>query len=138
MKLLSVLSPTMNFEGGHISSLPICIPDKNADYTTKVENCISISKDDWDSYETSWDFKRNPLAVSSIPAVFGAEYCGKYVTRLEDHYYAWKNECKERFENLQINEEELNRIFIDIYGLQDELTPDVADKDCLLYTSRCV
>ena len=61
MKLLSVLSPTMNFEGGHISSLPICIPDKNADYTTKVENCISISKDDWDSYETSWDFKRNPL-----------------------------------------------------------------------------
>lgn len=61
MKLLSVLSPTMNFEGGHISSLPICIPDKHADYTTKVENCISISKDDWDSYETSWDFKRNPL-----------------------------------------------------------------------------
>lgn len=61
MKLLSVLSPTMNFEGGHISSLPICIPDNNADYTTKVENCISISKDDWDSYETSWDFKRNPL-----------------------------------------------------------------------------
>ena len=61
MKLLSVLSPTMNFEGGHISSLPICIPDKNADYTTKVENCISISKDDWDSYETSWDFKRNLL-----------------------------------------------------------------------------
>ena len=61
MKLLSVLSPTMNFEGGHISSLPICIPDKNADYTTKVENCISISKSDWDSYETSWDFKRNPL-----------------------------------------------------------------------------
>ena len=133
MKLLSVLSPTMNFEGGHISSLPICIPDKNADYTTKVENCISISKDDWDSYETSWDFKRNPLAVSSIPAVFGAEYCGKYVTRLEDHYYAWKNECKERFENLQINEEELNRIFIDIYGLQDELTPDVADKDVTVH-----
>ena len=61
MKLLSVLSPTMNFEGGHISSLPICIPDNSADYTAKVEKCISISKDDWDSYETSWDFKRNPL-----------------------------------------------------------------------------
>ncbi|MEI3416542.1 MAG: BREX-1 system adenine-specific DNA-methyltransferase PglX [Christensenellaceae bacterium] len=133
MKLLSVLSPTMNFEGGHISSLPICIPDNSADYTAKVEKCISISKDDWNSYETSWDFKRNPLAVSSIPAVFGAEYCDKYVTRLEDHYYAWKNECKERFENLQINEEELNRIFIDIYGLQDELTPDVADKDVTVH-----
>ena len=61
MKLLSVLSPTMNFEGGHISSLPICIPDNSADYTAKVEKCISISKDDWNSYETSWDFKRNPL-----------------------------------------------------------------------------
>ena len=55
------------------------------------------------------------------------------MTRLEDHYYAWKNECKERFENLQINEEELNRIFIDIYGLQDELTPDVADKDVTVH-----
>lgn len=61
MKLLSVLSPTMNFEGGHISSLPICIPDKSTDYITKVEKCISISRDDWDSYETSWDFKRHPL-----------------------------------------------------------------------------
>ena len=61
MKLLSVLSPTMNFEGGHISSLPICIPDKCTDYTTKVEMCISLSRIDWDSYETSWDFKRNPL-----------------------------------------------------------------------------
>lgn len=61
MKLLSVLSPTMNFEGGHISSLPICIPDKCTDYITKVEKCISLSRTDWDSFETSWDFKRNPL-----------------------------------------------------------------------------
>ena len=118
MKLLSVLSPTMNFEGGHISSLPICIPDKNADYTTKVENCISISKDDWDAYETSWDFKRNPLVNGN---------------RLSAAYAAWKQECENRFRQLKENEEELNRIFIDIYGLQDELTPDVADKDVTVH-----
>lgn len=61
MKLLNVLSPTMNFEGGHISSLPICIPDSQTRYAENVHSCISVSQEDWDSYETSWDFKRNPL-----------------------------------------------------------------------------
>ena len=130
--ILGILNPTLNYQAGNIKSLPLLI-DREDEVDERVYQNIQISKEDWDSYETSWDFKRNPLAVSSIPAVFGAEYCGKYVTRLEDHYYAWKNECKERFENLQINEEELNRIFIDIYGLQDELTPDVADKDVTVH-----
>lgn len=128
--LLRIINPTMNNNIKDILNMPFI---KNTNFSPRVEclvqRNISISKQDWDSFETSWDFQRHPLAVSSIPAVFGAEYCGKYVTRLEDHYYAWKNECKERFENLQINEEELNRIFIDIYGLQDELTPEVEDKD---------
>lgn len=133
-EFLSIFSPTINFQAGDIANIPVAIEvDKIEDVEKVVSENIQVSKKDWDSYETSWDFKRNPLAVSSIPAVFGAEYCGKYVTRLEDHYYAWKNECKERFENLQINEEELNRIFIDIYGLQDELTPDVADKDVTVH-----
>ena len=128
----AMLSPTLGVSPEDVLNIPI--PTMNPeDVEHVVEKNIATSKEDWDSYETSWDFKRNPLAVSSIPAVFGAEYCGKYVTRLEDHYYAWKNECKERFENLQINEEELNRIFIDIYGLQDELTPDVADKDVTVH-----
>ena len=133
-EFLSFFSPTINFQAGDIANIPVAIEvDKIEDVEKVVSENIQVSKKDWDSYETSWDFKRNPLAVSSIPAVFGAEHCGKYVTRLEDHYYAWKNECKERFENLQINEEELNRIFIDIYGLQDELTPDVADKDVTVH-----
>ena len=131
-RIAEITMPTINFKCGVIKTLPdLCI--KNDDVEKLTQANIENSKNDWDSFETSWDFQRHPLAVSSIPAVFGAEYCGKYVTRLEDHYYAWKNECKERFENLQINEEELNRIFIDIYGLQDELTPDVADKDVTVH-----
>ena len=134
--ILNLISPTLNFNENHIGSIPV-IESEDQEILRTIDDivisCVHISTADWDSYETSWDFKRNPLAVSSIPAVFGAEYCGKYVTRLEDHYYAWQNECKERFENLQINEEELNRIFIDIYGLQDELTPDVADKDVTVH-----
>ena len=133
-ELLGVINQTLNFNAGDIEKLPLAFSDKMESIVISLsDDCIAKEKSDWDSYETSWDFKRNPLVVSSIPAVFGAEHCGKYVTRLEDHYYAWKNECKERFENLQINEEELNRIFIDIYGLQDELTPDVADKDVTVH-----
>ena len=137
--ILELYNPTINVMPDDLRNLPLTYLQASICCNHQVNKAVILSKTDWDSYETSWDFKRNPLAVSSIPAVFGAEYCGKYVTRLEDHYYAWKNECKERFENLQINEEELNRIFIDIYGLQDELTPDVADKDVTVhrvFTSR--
>ena len=129
---LNVLNLTLTFNINNVEAIPVIL-DSEKVIEHIVSQCVLDAVNDWDSYETSWDFKRNPLAVSSIPAVFGAEYCGKYVTRLEDHYYAWKNECKERFENLRINEEELNRIFIDIYGLQDELTPDVADKDVTVH-----
>lgn len=118
MKLLSVLSPTMNFEGGHISSLPICIPDSQTGYAENVHSCISVSQEDWDSYETSWDFKRHPLVNGN---------------NLSAAYAAWKQECEDRFQQLKANEEELNRIFIDIYGLQDELTPDVADKEVTVH-----
>ena len=52
---------------------------------------------------------------------------------ISDKYAAWKRECEDRFQQLKKNEEELNRIFIDIYGLQDELTPDVADKDVTVH-----
>ena len=83
------------------------------------KNTTLISKSDWDSYETSWDFQRHPLLHS--------------VSYLADAYTAWKAECEQRFLQLKTNEEELNRIFIGIYGLQDELTPDVADKDVTVH-----
>ena len=120
LSILSCLSPTLNYEVGHICSIPILsgITDNEQIEQTAAQNQV-ISKTDWDAYEISWDFQRHPLLrpVSSLP----------------DAYTAWKAECEQRFLQLKTNEEELNRIFIVIYGLQDELTPDVADKDVTVH-----
>ena len=86
---------------------------------------IALSKSDWDSDETSWDFTVHPLIPKNIDFKDKAAISIKISERFE----AWKNECEERFNKLKSNEEELNRIFIEIYGLQDELTPEVEDKD---------
>lgn len=112
--ILQILSPTLNYEVGHIASLPILqsIPDS---VVPVVQSNIAISREDWDAFETSWDFKRHPLI--------------RKVDTIEEAFLAWEKECAERFRQLKANEEELNRIFIEIYGLQDELTPDVEDKD---------
>lgn len=118
--LIHTLSQTINYEVGTIKAMPVIIAN---DIKTTVEDisneCIIISKTDWDSYETSWDFKKHPLLRS--------------VSRLADDYTAWKDECEQRFQQLKAKEEELNRIFIDIYGLQDELTPEVAEKDVTVH-----
>ena len=134
MEILKVIAPTINYQCGDIANIPVLLEEeKKLIVTTTVQNNITLSKTDWDSYETSWDFKRHPMTVSSHTVVFGEEYKDKLFTHLIDHYRVWKKECEDRFINLQMNEEELNRIFIDIYGLQDELTPDVADKDVTVH-----
>ena len=130
--ILRILNPTLNYQAGNIKSLPIIFSREN-EVDSLVDSNINLSKYDWDSYETSWDFKRHPMTVSSHTVVFGEEYKDKLFTHLIDHYRVWKKECEDRFINLQMNEEELNRIFIDIYGLQDELPPDVADKDVTVH-----
>ena len=115
--ILGILNPTLNYQAGNIKSLPLLI-DREDEVDERVYQNIQISKEDWDSYENSWDFKRNPLVVGNS---------------LSAAYAAWKQECEDRFNQLKANEEELNRIFIDIYGLQDELTPDVAEKDVTVH-----
>lgn len=114
LNVVKMLNPTLNFQVKDIRSMPIIIERENV-VNQIVGMTINISKIDWDSFETSWDFKRHPLVrpVSSVAEAFGQ----------------WENECENRFNQLKANEEELNRIFIDIYGLQDELTPEVEDKD---------
>ena len=72
-------------------------------------------RDSWDSFENSWDFKKHPLL--------------RNVSTISEAFTQWQSECDDRFNQLKANEEELNRVFIDIYGLQDELTPEVEDKD---------
>lgn len=114
--LVAALSPTLNFEVGKLRQSPIIFDEnKNEFITKKVDNCIYISKSDWDAFETSWDFTKHHL-LRNKPTISEA-------------YAEWEAECNARFAQLKANEEELNRIFIDIYGLQDELTPEVEDKD---------
>ena len=91
------------------------LPYIDTDLCGLVKDNISLSRADWDSFETSWDFKRHPLV--------------RGVSTVAEAFAAWETECNDRFTRLKANEEELNRIFIDIYGLQDELTPEVEEKD---------
>lgn len=144
---LKVLSPTLNYEVGHISKLPVYIIER---YKIIVENIakqnISISKLDWDSHETSWDFQHNELislinfteqslAKESLTALFSNTTYSNVVTqqadeslravKLQDLMERYHQKWNALFMQLHANEEELNRQFIDIYDLQDELTPDV-------------
>lgn len=115
--LSKVLNPTINFSAGVIANLPILIDEKSiSKINVIVDNNIEIEKKDWNAYENSWDFKKYPLISCSVNKVSTA-------------FEMWLKECDESFNQLKANEEELNRIFIDIYGLQDELTPEVEDKD---------
>ncbi|EJT5935285.1 BREX-1 system adenine-specific DNA-methyltransferase PglX [Clostridium perfringens] len=118
-KIANILNPTNNFTIDSISNIPLINKDVNCIEKNVDENII-ISQKDWDSFETSWDFEKHPLL--------------KYLDNSEDNkissaFSKWEEECENNFNQLKSNEEELNRIFIDIYGLQDELTPEVEDKD---------
>lgn len=115
-RYLAFLAPTLNFQPGCIAKIAfnqnICQENEIDEF---VSTNISLSKSDWDAFETSWDFPKHPL-LRNKPTISEA-------------YAEWEAECNTRFAQLKANEEELNRIFIDIYGLQDELTPEVEDKD---------
>lgn len=120
------IQPTMNNQPGTIGGLPLII-NENIDIKKIVMENIALARLDWDSFETSWDFKCHPLiSVISHNRAFIDDTID---IDLAECYTCWENECNERFNQLKANEEELNRIFIDIYGLQDELTPEVEDKD---------
>lgn len=127
ISLLKILSPSMGFESGYLRKLPLMETNNMEIIETNVRECILESCKDWDSFEISWDFKRHPL-LSVIPRN-STLFKNTDDIDLAECYTCWENECNERFNQLKANEQELNRIFIDIYGLQDELTPEVEDKD---------
>lgn len=109
-----MLNPTATLQSGDLGKIPVVFQECEK-ISKIVDENISLSKSDWDAFETSWDFTKHPL-LSNKPTISEA-------------YAEWEAECNARFTQLKANEEELNRIFIDIYGLQDELTPEVEDKD---------
>lgn len=132
---VQIVSPTLNYEVGHIKTIPVIFDEeKHGMVDEKVGNCIRFSKIDWDSFETSWDFKCHPL-IPNIRGVWDTDEMKNGTDNLPQRLYieacfdTWQELCDNRFAQLKANEEELNRIFIDIYGLQDELTPEVEDKD---------
>jgi len=129
------LSPTVDYSAGSVAKLPIA-PEvlTSGMITSMVDDCIKGSASDWDSFEISKDFKRHPLAPltkerqEQETSQFRSSRMEKF-GRIAWHFEKWVQECEDRFAQLKANEEELNRIFIDIYGLQDEITPEVEDKD---------
>ena len=131
--ILNLYNPTINVMPDDLRNLPLAYIHSDLDTSNAVQLCINLCKTDWDSFETSWDFQIHPL-------VKHASFSMQEMTQDREHHIIdmnyireaftnWSNDCYIRFHQLKANEEELNRIFIDIYGLQDELTPEVEDKD---------
>lgn len=113
--ILEVLAPTINFQAGDIANIPVILDMSQYEKIEElVDSNIDISKADWDSYEISWDFLKSPL-ISSY-------------TYISEAVQNWKTICKTRFSKLKNNEIKINEIFIDIYGLQEELVSEVDNK----------
>ena len=114
--LLEVLNPTMNIQTNDIKSLPYLFSKTHQHRIEQlVQENIELSRQDWDSFEISWNFKKHPFI--------------RGLDSIQEAFARWEKECEQRFYALKANEEELNRIFIEIYGLQDELSPKETDKE---------
>ncbi len=146
-KFLLYLSPTLDYGVGAMAKLPTIY---DFEYSNSiiliVSECIELCRSDWDSFEISWDFKEHPFikwskelwdatAIGATMQYYYGEHI-KVTCPLELCFMLWQGECNDRFKKLKANEEELNHIFIDIYGLQDELNSEVYDKDITVYSAN--
>ena len=112
---MMIFNPTLNFQVGNVASLPVLSDVNGHAHADEISNqAISISKTDWDNFETSWDFQTHPLLRSGVPTLAAA-------------FAHWEAQSEAAFRELQRLEEENNRYWIDAYGLGDELTPEVPD-----------
>lgn len=139
---IRILNPTINININDVANVPIIEKSKDLVIDLCREN-ITLSKADWDSFEISCDFKENPLVrlseciwdVTGVGATMFSYY-GEHMkvnSNMELCYHLWKIQCNERFKQLKVNEEELNRVFIEIYGLQDELVPEESDENVTVH-----
>lgn len=122
--LLQIINPTINTTVNSVLCLPYSSGDDDNRISEIVDNCLDSSKFDWDSYEISWDFLEHPLLPNN------------YSNKISDCFNSWERTANQRFSHLKKFEEELNRIFIDIYGLQDELTPEIEDKEVTVHKAN--
>lgn len=109
--LLRVITQTMNLQCGDLNRLPVILPDTEtlAEIETLVQRCIETAKEDWDSFEASWDFSTHPLTQCK---------------NLHDSWKLWQAQCEQRYDRMQALERQLNRIFLSVYGMESELSPE--------------
>lgn len=132
--ILLILAPTLDFHEGQLAKIPTIIDKSQRDIVTALSNeNIILSKQEWDSFETSWDFKLHPLVKMVSPKAWNGTPYGGINFSMESMFQNLKDEYNDCFTRLKSNEERLNRIFIDIYGLQDELTPEVPDSEVTVH-----
>lgn len=116
LRIAKMISPTMNYEVGHIASFPIIINQNKIDEVSRlVKECIAITKSDWDSYEKSWDFDKHPLIPSQNTECL-----------LSDKFDEWKSVTESRFNRLKELETSINVIFEEIYSMDGD---DSASQD---------
>lgn len=118
--LLNILNPTINIQAGDVKRIPI-VKSHTSQTAGYVSSCIESSSIDWNDFEISEEFSTLPI-LRHI-----AEHNRNWT--VEAAFNQWKQEAQDRFDQLKKNEEELNKIFIDLYGLQDELSPEESDKE---------
>ena len=118
---IHIINPTVANQPGDIGAIPVSLSDeiKIIKISNIVENAIELSKQDWDSYETSWEFTKNPIICTQEPS-------------LEQAFNTWQQQNADAVAEMKRLEEENNRLFIDAYGLQDQFTPDVPDEQITL------
>ena len=116
MEFLSFLAPTMDYNAGAVGKLPVHIDDeKKSEIISLVDECISISREDWDAFEISWDYKKSPLIRNT--------------GLISEAYRQWSEECDRRFSKLKENEEHLNDIFIHMYGFESIVDSSVKEEN---------
>jgi type II restriction/modification system DNA methylase subunit YeeA len=119
--ILKTISPTLNFEVGHIASLPLLSDSRSSGHRDLIENLVSLARADWDNFETSWDFTDSPLLRPELKG-----------QALESSWRVWEAQCSNAIRRMQELETENNRLFIAAYGLDGELQPEVPDDQITL------
>ena len=126
---LDISNATINYQPGDVAGIPVVF-GKIQEVEKRVRKCIEIVKNDWDSFETSWDYLAHPLIVKNTDYVNQ-----KSGVLIAQQYGTWRTVCERRFLKLKEIEEEINRLFIEIYGLTKVLTPRISDQDVTIQTT---
>lgn len=125
VEILKIIAPTMHFQAGDIRVIPVAKPIEIIPQE-KVEENIKLSKEDWDSFENSWDFRTHPLiAIMHNAGIM----LGQGQTLLSECYSYWRDDCENRYNILRCNEEQINRIVIDLYDLANEVPFQVEEEN---------